>query len=772
MKLFDWVRSAPVRRAALGIAACGAGAFVCLGVFVALPIPASVLDRERGTGVTIEDRGGLLLRSTRSTDGSRSAWVPIAQIDPDLINAFVAVEDRRFWDHHGVDPLAIARAIRDNVEARRITSGASTIPMQLGRLLAGSSRNWLGKGSQVAWALRLEAHLDKQRILEEYLNRVQLGQGVAGVGSASALYFGRSASELSIGQAATLAGMAHAPSRDNPMASLSQARARRAVALTRMRKLALITREDAARARLETVSGTPRTTPFLAPHFTSHVLAWTEDGAGQSSIRTSLDLGLQRTVEEEVRHTVDVMHDRGVAEAAAVVLDNRTGEVRAWVGSPDFWEREAGQTDMVVSERQPGSALKPFLYGMAFDRGVTAATVLADIPTSYATPTGPYSPRNYDRHFRGPVRAREALASSYNVPAVELASRMSTTSLLQTLHLAGFESLRHGADYYGLGLALGNGDVTLIELANAYRALANDGEWSPWTWRPYATSSEPRQRVMSPLAGAIVLDILADPTARVPGFGVVTPFDFPFPTAVKTGTSRHFTDNWAVATTRGFTVAVWAGNFDGRPMEGVSGVSGAGPLLHRVVMATAQRIPAGELIRPAERGAVAVEVCRLSGLRATDRCPTLTEWFKPGTEPGPDTWQSGGGVTLPAAYAAWTPETEDRESLPGDEALSGRTATGAVDSLRAALVTATPSPMESGLRIVSPRDGDHYAVPVGVEARYATIPLRASGATGVEWRIDGRRQESDRWRLARGAHVIEAVTREGQAAKVRVVVDP
>src|SRR5204863_120235 len=169
------------------------------------------------------------------------------------------------------------------------------------------------------------------------------------------------------------------------------------------------------------------------------------------------------------------LSDRGVREAALVVLDNRSGEVRAWVGSPDFWADTAGQVDMVVSPRQPGSALKPFLYGLAFDRGYTAASVLPDIPQAYATSTGPYQPRNYDRRFRGPVRAREALASSYNVPAVELADRLGAPSLLHTLHLAGFGSLRRDAEHYGLGLALGNGDVSLIELANGYRALASGG---------------------------------------------------------------------------------------------------------------------------------------------------------------------------------------------------------------------------------------------------------------------------------------------------------
>jgi Membrane carboxypeptidase/penicillin-binding protein PbpC len=312
------------------------------------------------------------------------------------------------------------------------------------------------------------------------------------------------------------------------------------------------------------------------------VLAWLDDDPTTATVRTSLDLDLQSAVETEVRYTVDLLHQRGVEQAAVVVLDNARGEVLAWVGSPDFWAPADGQTDMVVSPRQPGSALKPFLYALALDRGFTAATVLPDVPKAYATATGAYTPRNYDRHFRGPVRAREALASSYNVPAVELASRVGVGSLLNTLHVAGFNSLDRDAEYYGLGLALGNGDVSLLELANGYRALANGGVWRPWRWRAGPNANERAARVASPVSSAIVLDMLADPTARIPGFGPTTPFDFPFPAGVKTGTSRHFTDNWSVAATGNFTVAVWAGNFNGHPMQGVSGVTGAGPLLARV----------------------------------------------------------------------------------------------------------------------------------------------------------------------------------------------
>jgi len=746
-------------------------------------------DRRAGGAVTLEARNGLMLRSTRTAEGNRERWVPYDRIDPDVINAFVAVEDRRFWEHHGIDVVAVLRAARDNLRAKRVVSGASTVTMQLARLLRSGKRTWSGKFGQALWALRLEYHLGKQQIMEQYLNRVHLGQATVGVGAASALYFGTSASELSVGQAAMLAGLAHAPSRDNPLASPGGARGRRLVALARMRRLGYASSVDVARAREEPLVATRRESPFLAPHFTTRVMSWAGDDS--ATIRTSLDLALQTTLEADVRHTVDVLRDRGVRHAAVVVLDNVTGEVLAWVGSPDFWSTDDGQTDMVVSRRQPGSALKPFLYGLAFDRGYTAASVLPDIPRTYPTSTGPYHPRNYDRRFRGPVRAREALASSYNVPAVELAAQLGAESLLHTLRLAGFESLDREAEHYGLGLALGNGDVTLIELANAYRALANGGEWRPWTWRLVpggasagdaasaaasgrrGASEEPR-RVLSAVASAIVLDVLRDASARIPGFGPTTPFDFPFPVAVKTGTSRHYTDNWAVATTRGFTVAVWVGDFGGRPMEAVSGVTGAGPLLHRAVMATARRTAPGVLTTPAEAGAVAAPVCRLSGLRATSECAQLTEWFAPGSEPTRvDDWERGGRVTLPAEYAEWAEQSRRGVTV----AMANEDEPDAGPSPAPPVAPAPAAPRREEVRtvqfrIISPLDGDRYAVPNGVEPQFATIALRAvgPGAEQVKWFVDGEPHSSERWTPASGEHVIRAVSARGESVEVRVVV--
>ncbi len=732
-----------------------------VAAWVAAPLPASLRDPGPIPSVTLEDRNGQVLRTTRTLQGSRGGWIPLAELDPKIPQAFLAVEDHRFYTHRGVDVRGLARAVRDNLRAGHAVAGGSTITMQLARLLRGTPRTLPGKLSQMLWAWRLDAHLDKSAILEQYLNRVPLGQGAAGVAAAAALYFDADARQVSLGQAALLAALAHAPSRDNPLVAPDRAGARRAMALARMVALGYATRDDAGRAAQEPLIATTRPGPFLAPHFTTRVLQWAEDSGAVpvGEWRTTLDLGLQTELEAETRHTVDVLKDRLVAHAAVVVLDNRRGDVLAWVGSPDFFADTAGQVDMVVSPRQPGSALKPFLYGLAFDRGVTAATVLPDLPKTYQTTLGPYRPKNYDRRFHGPVRAREALGSSYNVPAVELADRTGVASLLRTLHGAGFATLAHGAEYYGLGLALGNGDVSLLELANAYRGLANGGEWRPIRWLvPSAARELARSGAtvfMSKRAATLIIDILADPVARIPSFGVETPLDFPFRAAAKTGTSRHFTDNWAVATTANFTVAVWVGNFNGRPMQGVGGITGAGPLLHRAVLLTARRYAPGDLPEPASAGLVSARVCRLSGLLATPDCPGMDEWFLPGTEPTRACdWHQGSRIAWTAEYREWASQNAARQLS------SGSTDPGAMPR-----GPRDPEPFH----ILSPQSGDRYALPVGVDPRYATLALRAAGGSGaVRWFVDGRPVAGERWPLAPGRHAIRAETARGERDEVRI----
>jgi penicillin-binding protein 1C len=283
---------------------------------------------------------------------------------------------------------------------------------------------------------------------------------------------------------------------------------------------------------------------------------------------------------------------------------------------------------------------------------------------------------------------------------------------------------------------------------------------------------------MSPAASAILLDILSDPVARIPGFGVATPFDFPFPVAVKTGTSRHFSDNWAVAATRSFTVAVWAGNFSGKPMEGVSGVSGAGPLLHRTVMLVAQRVDPGALTPPAATGAVPVQVCALSGMRATDKCASLREWFVSGSEPQErDTWERNGTIVLPDEFAEWSQSgIQDvavlvRAPVTSSHAHFQEGFVPAADSLGEG-TSAAAATVDSRFRVLSPLDGDRYSIPPGIESRYATIPLRVTGAgsDSVTWSVDGAAFQGSRWQLIAGPHRLVVRSSRGDSVVVTITV--
>ncbi len=774
------VRRATLLRSVATVATAMLLSAVTFTAWLFTPPNSAMLSEPADLALTITDRDGVVLRDTRAPGGQRWRWMHIAEMDPAVAAAFIAAEDRQFADHGGIAWRSVARAARDNLVAGRVVSGASTITMQTARLLRGHGRGVLGKAQQIAWALRLEHHLSKDEILEQYLNRVPLGQGTIGVEAASRLYFAASASQLGAGRAAVLAGIARSPARDNPLSSPERAATRRNAVLRTLEARGYLTTADRERAEREPAheSASLQRLLFRAPHFTTRVLAWRDSIAAASSgtgswsaqgeragdasshtLRTTLSLPLQLALERDVHEVVQSLAAQRVQHGAAVVLDNASGDVLAWVGSPDFFG-ERGQVDMVVSRRQPGSALKPFLYARAFESGMHASSILDDIPRTWMTSTGPYRPRNYDRQFRGPVRARVALASSLNVPAVQLTDMIGAASLLDMLHRAGFASLTRSADYYGLGLSLGNGEVTLLELANAYRMLANAGEYTPVS---VLRNAAKRTRVpgvasdvgVAPDVAALTLDILADRDARLAGFGDATVFDFPFPVAVKTGTSRHFTDNWAVAVAGSFTVAVWVGNFDGTPMAAVSGIAGAGPLLRRAVLATAAQQAPGVLPSPAQFAATRIRVCRVSGLLAHSGCESVDEWQLAGREPVPaDDWHRDGAIVLPARFAAWQAAQMQRSLALG-----------------ASAAVVAPTNSNAAVTLLSPGDGDVYVLPRGPEREVATIALRASGAgsTGdMKWTINRIPVTSDRWQLTTGTHTVRATVASGEFAEATI----
>lgn len=629
--------------------------FVLVGVLaIFTPLPRE-LGEPPATSVRVLARDGRLLRDVRTDDGARARALPIASYPEHVRRAVLAAEDRRFYTHWGVDVVAVARAVASNVAHFRIVSGASTITMQLARNLRPHERSMWGKLTEAALALRIEWTLSKDRILEEYLNRVAYGPNVRGYAAASQAYFGAPPESLSVAQAALLAGLPRGPSLYDVTRRPALAKRRRDRILERMAQAELLDAEGKERALAEPLVLSLEKPAFGAPHFVRGLVdrsvarlqpgLESELGGAVESITTTIDADLQRTAEAAVTSTLASLRERHVTAAAVVVLDNATGDVLAWVGSAGFFDQTSlGQNDGVLAHRQPGSSLKPFVYAEAMERlGFTGATLLPDVEIHIPLPGGgDYVPHDYDTKLRGPVRLREALGNSLNVPAVHTLHQLGTERVLERLHAVGFVSLDRPAEHYGPALALGDGEVTLLELANAYATLARGGSLRPvrvvtkLDRAGASTSFEPKEarEVLTPRVAAMLTDILRDKNARTSSFGDQNVLELEVDAAAKTGTSKGYRDNVAVGFTRAVTVAAWAGNFDGSPMSGVSGITGAGPVFSAVLSAAAQREGKRSLAidGDAERlGLERTQVCALSGDAPTAACPhRVSEWLPAG----------------------------------------------------------------------------------------------------------------------------------------------
>ncbi len=579
--------------------------------------------------VRMLDREGRPLRVFLSDRETYAEPVSLSEISPWLILAAVAAEDRRFYTHPGVDWRAVLRALWQNIRGGGVVSGASTITQQLARAIEPRPKTWRGKLSEMRHALALERQKSKDDILQDYFNVLEFGNLTQGAQAASRFYFGVPAAELSLAQAALFAGMIQSPSRLNPLKNPQAALLRRGRVLSAMLKTGAITADLYEMAMDEPLGLAAGARPFDAPHFTRRLFNL---APGAAEIQTTLDKDLQLYAERAVQNHLEKLAGNNVTNAAVVVLDNQTGGVLTYVGSADFYDREhAGEVDGAAALRQPGSSLKPFVYALALQNGLTAASVLQDEDTFFE---GGFRPRNYDESFHGGVSIRRALASSYNIPAVKAAEPLGAARLLNLLRELGFDSLDKAPEYYGLGLALGGGEVTLVELANAYATLARGGVIKPvfFATSPRISASPQEGRVLPGEVAYIITDILADNAARADAFGLNSPLRFAFPAAAKTGTSKDYKDNFAIGYTPRLTVAVWAGNFDASSMQKVSGISGAAPILHDVLSYANDRWPGGDFVRP--QGVVAATVCEESGLLAGPNCPRVREEiFVSGTVP-------------------------------------------------------------------------------------------------------------------------------------------
>jgi len=643
----------------------------------------------RETTPTILDRNGVVLYEPLGTGGTRSAW--LSEIPHNVVAATIAAEDKRFDLHPGIDPIAIVRAIVHDVRNGKIVEGGSTITQQVAKLMLQRKSRWQ-KLHEAVVALQLEARYSKNEILELYLNLAPYGEQTIGIARASRRYFGCDPEQLTVAQAAYLAALPQRPSAKD------------------VRYVAVLRRMHASKADFaEKLSLDKRKHPLLAPHFVERVRAI----AHGARIRTTLDARLQREVEGIIAANKPELLKHGAHSVAVAVLDNRSGEWLAWEGSGDYFGSDfGGAIDGVVTLRQPGSALKPFTYALGFESGFTPASVLDDVPSHFPTAEEGviYTPRNYDGRYRGPLRARFALAGSENVPAVQLLSKLGPASLLRFLRAMGFRNFDRTADYYGLGLTLGDAEVTLEQLVCAYATFARGG---------VAVSGK---RLVSQRTAFWITDILSDPAAREYIFGSGGALDFPFPVAVKTGTSQAYRDNWTVGYTRDVTVGVWVGNFDLAVLRNSSGVTGAGPIFHAVMLA-ASREHEQIVDRPADLERV--PVCALTGLRPSTACPAVDNEWLPGN--------------APVVFCAHPRKRENE--------------------------TARVSKPER--LIVNPPDNTTYLIDPTLHREFQALRLRASEP--ATFTIDGKRVR-DEWPLAPGRHVVAAVDERGRRDSVTITV--
>lgn len=789
---------------ALALGAFVVGALALEIAVVTQDVPDGLLPAEQSVRFFGADK--TLLREAVDADGKRAVFVGRKEISPELVAATLAVEDVRFYAHKGVDALSTLRAVVDNLAAQKIVRGASTITMQLARLIRPHPRTLWGKVEEAVFALAIERKHSKAAILEAYLNRAPYGAGTRGAFAASERYFGQGHARLTLAQTALLAGLPKAPTKLNPREHSKAAIARRDIVL---RRIEVALKEDAplsklrqavekrlgedlsaalARAKRErvTLSREDRSEP-MAMHFTEWVADDWEARANATGLKeappldgdvvTTLHSDWQRQAERLVAQHIAALQAGGGRDAAAVVVDNRTCSVRVMVGSAGYFRSRAGAVNAATSLRQPGSTLKPFTYALAWEKGFSPRSIVADIESYYGAPDGEvFRPRNYSKNFHGPVLMGEALGRSLNIPAIRVMGLLEIGALLERLKTLGVTSLTESAEHYGLGLTLGNGEVTLLELVGAYAALARGGV-------PCTPAGLPKVAAQNAEAGAPVIDpkvvqmvrtVLEDERLRQRAFGPNNALMLGLPIAVKTGTSSNWRDTWAVGFTDAITVGVWTGDVEGMPTHGLAGATGAGPLFHQLVKAIAR--PARKLYPPyahAQRPPlVEVEVCSLSGKLPHDHCEHRSTVFVRDDDlpTSPCTWhrvapvdvrnglRAGRGcpekyvseqpfVSLPAAYAEWqqtsvlppppsaySPLCPDRGQIPD------------------AVVVRSPRPAET------------FVIEPGYDLARQTLQLRGEidpPTPTAEWLIDGKVVAKTKWpyqadwRLRKGQHRVQ-----------------
>lgn len=626
-----------------------------LAVVYLCPFDPATLD-DGGRPLVLLDIHGDEIATLPAIGADRTHWTQLDDVPAIATSAVVESEDASFWDHKGVDATGLARAVYLDLRGGAAHFGGSTLTMQVARMQLGATndRTVGNKVREALLALRMERAVDKRDILEQWMNRAYFGNGAYGFDAAARLYFDKPAASLSRGEATLLAIIPRAPTGYDPLRHLDAALRRRDRVLDLLVSRGVITDDDATEIRAQIVVPARHDAPNAAPAFVRWVVDSLPDEVRRAggTVHTTLDLRLQRVLERRVAAQVGDLGRENAQQAGVVVLDAQTSAVRAMVGSTG-----GSDINITLRRRNPGSALKPFVYGTAIERGASPFTIAydtRDTSDDYFAPSGGVE--------HGPVRFREALASSYNFAAVSVLEQVGIARVMTTLRQAGVAEVPGTPDDYGLRLALGAAKVRLLDLANGYGAFVRGGVvGTPYgvdgVEQPTGTTWEPprpeARRVFTKETAWLVGDMLSDPEARRPGFGMELPFDLPFKIVAKTGTARGFADTWAVGATREYLVGAWVGTFDGTPMHGVVGMDGAAPLVRDGMLAVAGGRKLTLPARPDD--VVPVDICPISGLAAGPSCPHARDYTVRGREQlAPCDWHDADGhVHYPARATSW-----------------------------------------------------------------------------------------------------------------------
>lgn len=615
-----------------------------------LPPPTDLTDRRPTLSTKIYDRSGTLL-FTFYKDQNRTL-VALKDIPDHFKLATLAAEDSQFYRHNGVSAKGILRSLKQIVFNQEL-QGGSTITQQLVKnALLSPERTIQRKLKELVLSMEVEWLFDKDQILEMYLNQVSYGGTAYGAEQAAQTYFGKSIKEVNLAEAALLAGLPASPTSYSPFgANPYLAVYRQHQVLNLMAENQMIAPQEAALAKQQKIKLAPQYTNIKAPHFVMYVKDLLVQQYGQMAVDqgglevvTSLDWPLQQQVQQIVSDEVAAVSRFNITNGAALIAHPNTGEVLAMVGSRDYWDTaRGGQVNVTTRPRQPGSAIKPVNYSVALESGLTAASVIEDSPVTYDIPgSKPYSPVNYDGRWHGRVTLRQALANSYNVPAVKVLASYGVNKMIKQGQKLGITTWTQ-PERYGLSLTLGGAEVTMADMAVVYGTLANQG--LRVNLRPilkvtdasgktltgfYLTQPEP---VLNPHIAFLLTDILSDPLARAAAFGTRSYLNIPgHQVAVKTGTTNDKRDNWTIGYTTDYLTAVWVGNNDNSPMSQVaSGITGASPIWNKIMLALLKDQPEHKFARP--ENLVEAPVCTLTGQLACSGCPSRTEYFLPGTEP-------------------------------------------------------------------------------------------------------------------------------------------